>query len=111
MYKNSEWSEIKNTEFPKERALENLWYWQGGGIKYSRNTPKYIQEGIKESSDVFVRKRLRFNPESYAFYTGLTARMWAHLETNVDFWEFDDHFSDQAAKEHAANYSNKYSVK
>ncbi len=110
-YRNEEWSEIQRGEFPKERALENLWDWQGGGIRYSRDTPKFIQDQLKEGRrEAFVRKRTRIAADSPFFYTGLTARMWAHLESGVDFWQFDDAFSGEEVREHARSYSRKYSL-
>lgn len=109
-YEDGAWSEIEGSEFPKDRALENLWDWQGGGLKNSRDTPKFIQDGLQVSSDVFKRGRATVSPDNWTFYTGLTARMWVHLETGVDFWEFDEKFSDEAAREHARMYSKKYSI-
>lgn len=109
-YEDGTWSEIESSMFPKERALENLWAWQGGGLKYSRDTPKIIQDGLLVGDNVFSRGRAIVRPESRAFYTGLTARMWAHLESGVDFWQFDKEFSDEAAKKHAEMYSERYSI-
>lgn len=110
-YEDGTWSEIAGSMFPKERALENLWDWQGGGLKYTRDTPKYIQDGLLVDNDlVFTRGRATVKPESRAFYMGLTARMWAHLESGVDFWQFDEEFSDESAKKHAEMYSEKYSI-
>jgi hypothetical protein len=110
-YEHQKWFEIEPNEFPKNLALQNLWHYESAGIKYAMNTPKFIQDGIKKSDDIFTRERLKISPESYGFYTGLTARMWAHLESGVDFWEFDNRFSDEAAKEHAVIYREKYSIK
>lgn len=107
-YEHPKWLEIEPNEFPKQLALENLWYYQSAGVQYAKNTPKFIQDGIKESNDVFVRERLKIKPENYWFYNGLTGRMWAHLESGIDFWQFDNYFSDDAAKKHAVDYQKKY---
>ena len=105
------WGEIEASQFPKDRALENLWEWQAGGLQFSRDTPQYVQEGMKISSDGWVRERVPVNPESRLFYTGLTARMWAHLESGIDFWQFDEALSDEEARQHAESYSRKYSIR
>lgn len=110
-YEHPKWYEIKPEKFPKELALENLWHYQSAGIQYAKNTPKFIQDGIQKSDDVFTREKLKIEPESYRFYTGLTARMWAHLESGIDFWEFDNHFSDETAKKHAVEYQKKHLMK
>ncbi|MGI9271441.1 MAG: hypothetical protein ACR2QT_06680 [Woeseiaceae bacterium] len=109
-HKNDAWSEIAPSAFPKDRALENLWDWMGGGIKYTRDTPKHVQDGLKDSDEYFVRARATVKPDVYLFYTGLTARMWAHLESGVDFWAFDEHFTDDEARQHAVAYAEKYSI-
>lgn len=111
IYNHPKWYEIDAKEFPKKLALENIWYYQSADIQYARHTPKFIQDGLKVSDDAFSREKMKIDPERNWFYTGLTARMWAHIESGVDFWEFDDHFSEEEAKEHAVRYQNKYSIK
>lgn len=109
-YENRKWSEIPRTEFPKDRAVENLWDWMGGGIRYTKDTPKHIQDGLLESDLPFKRKKVIIKPDNWNFYTGLTARMWAHLESGVDFDNFEKHFSDEEAKAHAIGYVEKYGI-
>ncbi len=109
-HQDQQWSEIKPEEFPKERALENLWHWRPGALKSSNHTPAYIQRAPQDNNSVFTRERLIVIPASLNFITGLTARMWAHIESGVDFWQFDDHFSMEEAHQHAKSYIAKYSI-
>jgi hypothetical protein len=110
-HQDLKWSQIDRAEFSTTRALKNLWDWRSGGIKYSKATPRFIQDGLKRSDALFRRARVTVKPESYTFFAGLTARMWAHLESSVDFWAFDKHFSDEGTRQHAVAYSRKYSIK
>lgn len=109
-YEKRTWNEIPSAEFPKDRALENLWDWMGGGIRYTRNTPKFIQDGLQESELPFQRGKVIVKPSNWNFYTGLTARMWVHLESGIDFEDFDKQFSDDAARNHANEYADKYDI-